>query len=85
MKQLFTLAAVIIAASSIAACTTTTKSAADLPAGEYEKSTTKTTSNGTTYKTKTSTDVGYDENGNKKFLTGKFQHSSLARPIALEC
>lgn len=62
-KELLFSATLLLAAGGLAACTT---SSTDLPPGEYEKSTTKTDASGTTYKTKTTTDVEYDENGRKK-------------------
>ena len=48
----------------VSACTPSER-ATTLPPGQYEKTTTSTDANGTTYEKKTSTDVGYDASGNK--------------------
>lgn len=54
---------ILLTGSCLVACT---NSATDLPPGEYEKSTSRTTSDGTTYTTDTDTKVEYDSDGRKK-------------------
>lgn len=50
----------------MSACTPTHTTALDNPPGQYEKTTTSTSSNGTDVQHKTSETVGYDANGNKQ-------------------
>lgn len=63
MKKELLASIAILAVTSLAACK---MSPADKAPGTYESESTRTDSNGTTYKSKTTTDVKYDENGNKK-------------------
>ena len=59
--------AVFTAAFALSACHETHKSsAADLPPGKYEKSTTSTDANGTTITRDQETNVTVDEYGNKR-------------------
>jgi len=54
---------------TLSACESHT--AKDLPPGTYVDKNTSTDRDGTNYKSKTVTDVGYDENGNKMAVVKK--------------
>jgi hypothetical protein len=62
-KYIYTITA-MLACASVSACTNT-HSAADLPEGEYEKTTVTKDASGTKYKTTTTTDVEVDKYGNR--------------------
>jgi hypothetical protein len=63
-KHTLTLVALLTTAVSVSACMQ--DSALNAPPGTYEKTTKSTDANGTTTKTDKSTEVYYDEYGNKK-------------------
>ena len=64
MKKILLTTAILLAGTSITACTST-NTAANLPEGEYEKTTTTTDAAGTSYKTTTKTNVDEDSNGHR--------------------
>lgn len=66
-KPLLTLLAISAATLSLTACMH--NDATDLPPGEYKKTTASTDSNGTDYKTDTTTNVKVDRYGNKTATT----------------
>ncbi len=69
MKITLLISLVVVSAiTGLAACSSTDR-AATLPPGTYKSSTHSTTSNGTDVGKDTTTDVGYDANGNKVVST----------------
>ena len=66
MKNLMKTTACAMVLSVVAACTSTPMSPTSLPPGEYKKTERSVSRDGTAYQKETTTDVYYDEYGNKR-------------------
>lgn len=69
-NKFFALTIVAVAALSMTACSNdrSSRSVADMPPGKYEKTSTFTDADGTTYERTSTTDVDVDRYGNKKVV-----------------